>query len=82
MVYLFYTTYISVDLAHHEILHAKFGEGGISIFKLNYSKTCLKWPLNNRQNTDLNDKCYLNEGRKYCRMLHLEHSVILLTCIK
>ena len=23
-----------------------------------------------------------NEGRKYCRMLPLEHSAILLTCIK
>ena len=21
-----------------------------------YSKTCVKWPLQNRQNTDLNDK--------------------------
>ena len=30
MVYLFYTTYISVDLAHHEILRAKVGKGGIS----------------------------------------------------
>ena len=30
MVYLFYTTYISVDLAHHEIFHAKVGKGGIS----------------------------------------------------
>ena len=30
MVYLFYTTYISVDLAHHEIFHAKVGKGGIN----------------------------------------------------
>ena len=30
MVKLFYTTYISVDLAHHEIFRAKFGKGGIS----------------------------------------------------
>ena len=29
MVCLFYTTYISVDLAHHEISHAKVGKGGI-----------------------------------------------------
>ena len=29
MVYLFYTTYISVDIAHHEISHAKVGKGGI-----------------------------------------------------
>ena len=30
MVYLFYTTYISVDLAHHEIYRAKVGKGGIN----------------------------------------------------
>ena len=29
MVLLFYTTYISVDLAHHEIFPAKVGKGGI-----------------------------------------------------
>ena len=47
-----------------------------------YSKTCLKWPLKNRQNRDLNDKWQPNTGQKYCRMLPLEHSAILLTCIK
>ena len=31
MVYLFYTNYISVDLAHHEIFHAKVGKGGINL---------------------------------------------------
>ena len=30
MVSLFYTTYISVDLAHHEIFRAKVGKGGIN----------------------------------------------------
>ena len=30
MVYLFYTTHISVDLAHQVIFHAKVGKGGIS----------------------------------------------------
>ena len=29
MVYLFYTTYISVDLAHRETFRAKVGKGGI-----------------------------------------------------
>ena len=29
MVLLFYTTYISVDLAHHEIFHATVGKSGI-----------------------------------------------------
>ena len=28
-VYLFYTTYISVDIAYHEIFRAKVGIGGI-----------------------------------------------------
>ena len=47
-----------------------------------YSKTCLKRPLKNRQNKGLCGKWKLNEGRMYCRMLPLEHSAILLTCIK
>ena len=29
MVLLFYTTYISVDLTHHEICRAKIGKDGI-----------------------------------------------------
>ena len=27
---IIYTTYISVDLAHHEVFHAKVGKGGIN----------------------------------------------------
>ena len=27
---MFFTTYISVDLAHHDIFHAKVGKGGIN----------------------------------------------------
>ena len=34
MVYLLYTTYISVDLAHHEIFRAKVGKGGIILVVL------------------------------------------------
>ena len=30
MVLLFHTTYISVDLAHHEIFRAKVGKGGMN----------------------------------------------------
>ena len=37
MVQLFYTTYISVDLSHHEIFCAKFGNGGISSSKMGSS---------------------------------------------
>ena len=40
---------------------------------IKYSRTCLKLPLKNRQNKGLKDKWKLNEGRKYCRMLPLEH---------
>ena len=29
MVYLFYTTFITVDPAHHEIVRANVGKGGI-----------------------------------------------------
>ena len=47
-----------------------------------YSKTCLKGPLKNKQNKDLNNKWQLNEGQKYCRMLPLEHSALPSTCIK
>ena len=50
-------------------------------FKYIYSKTCVKWPLKSRQNKGPNNNWYLNEGRKYYRMLPLEHSAILLTCM-
>ena len=32
MVLLFYTTHIIVDPAHHEIVHAKVGKGGIKSY--------------------------------------------------
>ena len=47
-----------------------------------YSKTCVKRPLKNRQNKDLNDKWYLNERSKVLQNALLEHSAILLTYIK
>ena len=34
-----------------------------------YSKTCVKQPLKNRQNKELNDQWWLDKDRKYCRML-------------
>ena len=34
MVYLIYTTYISIDLVHHKVFHAKFGKGGIWIINI------------------------------------------------
>ena len=61
-----------------------FAQGAsVTVRRLNrYSKTCVKRPLKNRHNKSLNDKWKLNEGRKYRRMQPLEHSAILLTCIK
>ena len=38
-------------------------------------------PVLSRQNKGFNGIWYLNEGQKYCRMLPLEHSAIILTCI-
>ena len=46
-----------------------------------YSKTCVKQPLKNRQSKDLNDKWYKCSLMKV-KMLPLEHSAILLPCIK
>ena len=50
--------------------------------KYMYCKTLVKRPLKNGQNKELNDIWKVNEGQKYCRMLPLEHSAILLPCIK
>ena len=42
MVLLFYTTYISVDFAHHKIFRAKVGKGGINklIYKRAFFPSC------------------------------------------
>ena len=40
--------------------------------KYNYTKLCIKRPLKNRQNKDINDKRFFNEGGNYSRMLPLE----------
>ena len=49
---------------------------------LTYSKTCLKRPLKKKTKIGFQDRLSLNAGQKYCRMLHGEHSAILLTFIK
>ena len=48
---------------------------------MNYSKTCVKWPLKKTTNC-FPDQLSLNADQKYCRMLQGEHSVILSTFIK
>ena len=47
-----------------------------------YSKTCVKRPLSRRPRIGFQNQLLLNAGQKYCRMLPLEQSAILLTCIK
>ena len=36
---------------------------------LEYSKTCVKWPLSKRAKIGFQDQLSLNAGQKYCRML-------------
>ena len=49
---------------------------------MGYSKTCVKPPLSKRPKIGFQDQLSHNVGKKYCRMLHLEHSALLSTCIK
>ena len=72
---------LSLAKEEHNKLRTCFGVMSQKVY-ITYSKTCVKWPLKNRQNIDLNDKWELNEGLKYCRMLPLENSAIILACIK
>ena len=57
MVLLFCTTYISVNLAHHEIFRAKIGKGGIK-----YANVTLRIIQSNAlsQNADLGEYMYRN----------------------
>ena len=47
-----------------------------------YSNTCVERPLSKRPKLGFQDQLSLNAGQKYCRMLQMEHSAILLTFIK
>ena len=47
-----------------------------------YSKTCVKRPHTKRPKIGFHDQLSLNAGQKYCRMLQVEHSAILLIFIK
>ena len=51
-------------------------------FKGTCSKTCVKHPISKRLKIGFQDQLSLNAGQKYCRMLQVEHSAILLTFIK
>ena len=50
--------------------------------KAHLNKTCLKLPLKKKTKIGFQDRLSFNAGQKYCRMLPLEHSAILTTCIK
>ena len=57
---------------------------GPIVYNPSLQQTCLKQPLKYRQNKDLNGNGSLMkvESLAECSMLPLEHSAILLTCIK
>ena len=52
------------------------------VWDRNYLKTCFKGPLKKNTKISFQDQLSFNAGQKYCRMLPLEHSAILLTFIK
>ena len=52
------------------------------MFSRIYSKTGVKWPLSKRPKIVFQYQLSLNAGRKYCKMLPLEHSAMLSTFIK
>ena len=55
---------------------------GLCKFIVQYRKTCHKRPLKKKTKIVFQDQLLLNADQKYCRMLPLEHSAILLTFIK
>ena len=54
----------------------------ITQIQRSYSKTCVNQQFSKRSKISFQDQLSLNAGQKYCRMLLLEHSAILLTFIK
>ena len=71
--------FIDLNILHYTtyVINMVYFFWGISTCM--YSKTCVKQPLKNRQNKGFFDTWYLNDSQKYCKMLPLEHSAILLT---
>ena len=51
-------------------------------YHVQYSKTCLKRPLKKKTKIGFQDRLSLKACQNYCRMLPLEHFVILSTFIK
>ena len=68
-LYLYNAQFLKIDISlHYTCIMLSFS---------NYSKTYL-----NGHSKINKTKILMTNGRKYCRMLPLEHSAILLTCIK
>ena len=53
-----------------------------TLSNIQYSKTCVKWPLSKRPKIGYQYQLSLNAGQKYCRMLQGEHSAILSSFIR
>ena len=64
------------------ILQLKQEHHDSGVLFLDNSKTCVKWPLSERQKIGFQDQLSLNAGQEYYRMLQGEHSAILSTFIK
>ena len=48
---------MGVDVAKQRMIRGEPFILKVKYYSLDYSKTCVKQPLKNRQNKDLNDKC-------------------------
>ena len=73
---------IYTDLPESLLLTDAIGTNSHKKNHLDYSKTCVKWPLSKRKKIGFQDQSSLNAGQKYCRMLQGEHFAILLAFIK
>ena len=67
MVELFYTTYISVDLAHHEVFHAKVGKGGIN---------CANFPIMQR----IDEQVWNQSKHNMFSLLSIEQAAAEVAC--
>ena len=56
IMYLFYTTYINVDLEHYDLFHVKVGKGGICILNALPASNNVRHLLITFSNSSLTDK--------------------------
>ena len=67
---------------HGSILMVKLHDWTGQKSEVEYSKTCVKWPLSKRLKIGFQNHLSPNAGQKYCRMLQWEHSAIFSNFIK